>query len=76
MTTTTEELKTQLATLPARERAELARYLIDTLGEPEDPDAEPAWDLELARRADEIRNGTECGESASSVFARLHNTAA
>lgn len=71
MTTTTEELKTQLAKLPAGEHAELARYLIDSLDEPADPEAEPAWDLELARRAEEIRNGTECGEPAPSVFARL-----
>lgn len=58
MSTTTEEWKTELARLPEPERAELARFLIDSLDQGEDPDAAEAWDAELTRRADEIRKGT------------------
>ena len=73
MTRTTEELKTQLGKLPVEDRAELAHYLIDTLDETADVDAETAWDEELARREQEIRSGTAVGEPAASVFARLRH---
>ncbi len=73
MAATTEELKAQLASLPIEDRAELAHYLIDTLDEAVDPDAEVAWDAELERRGAEIRSGTAAGESAPSVFARLRD---
>jgi putative addiction module component (TIGR02574 family) len=76
MTPATEELKTQLANLPVGERAELAHYLLDTLDETVDTDAEAAWDDELARREAEIRSGTATGEPAASVFARLRNRVA
>src|SRR5438128_12244307 len=66
MAATTEELKAQLASLPIEDRAELAHYLIDTLDEAFDPDAEAAWDVELKRRGAQIRSGTAAGEAASS----------
>jgi putative addiction module component (TIGR02574 family) len=68
---TTEELKTHLATLPPTERAELAHYLIETLDEEEDSDAEAAWQEVLSRRTREIPSGSAIGEPAESVFARL-----
>jgi putative addiction module component (TIGR02574 family) len=71
MATATEELKSQLAKLPPADRAELAHYLISTLDEAADADAEAAWDEELARRQREIQCGTAVGEPAASVFARL-----
>lgn len=71
MSTEAEELKGQLAKLPSAERAELAHYLIDSLDEATDADAETAWDEELACREQEIRSGTAIGEPAASVFARL-----
>jgi putative addiction module component (TIGR02574 family) len=73
MTVAAEALKAQLARLPIEDRAELAHYLIDTLDEAIDPDAEVAWDAELERRGAEIRSGTAAGESAASVFARLRD---
>jgi putative addiction module component (TIGR02574 family) len=73
MAATTEELKAQLASLPIEDRAELAHYLIDTLDEAVDPDAEVAWDAELKRRGAQIRSGTAAGEAAASVFARLRD---
>lgn len=39
--------------------------------EPEDPGAAAAWDEEIARRADEVRNGTAEGAPSEVVFAEL-----
>ena len=58
MSATTDEWKSELARLPVLQRAELARFLIDSLDQGEDADAEEAWDKELARRAEQIKNGT------------------
>jgi hypothetical protein len=41
------------------------------LDEGADPDAEAAWDAELARRIDEIDRGAAQGELTETVFARL-----
>jgi len=60
-----------LQQLSPQDRAELAAYLIDSLDEGEDPDAEAAWEAELGRRAEEIRSGNAPGEPAPEVFARL-----
>jgi putative addiction module component (TIGR02574 family) len=71
MSETTDELKAELARLPVPQRAELARFLIDSLDQGEDADAEEAWDEELARRAEEIKNGMATGEPADDVMAEL-----
>ncbi len=71
MTAIAEALKSELEQLSSEDRAELAAYLIHSLDEEEDPNAEDAWEAELARRAQEIRSGYASGEPAASVFARL-----
>jgi putative addiction module component (TIGR02574 family) len=71
MSETAEQLKAALAQLPASERAALAHYLIRSLDDGADPDAEAAWDAELARRMAEIRSGLAVGEPAERVFAEL-----
>ena len=71
MSETAEQLKAALAQLPASERAALAHYLIRSLDDGIDPDAEAAWDAEPARRMAEIRNGQAVGEAAERVFAEL-----
>lgn len=71
MTDTAEKLKTQLAQLSTQERAELAHFLIHSLDEGVDADADAAWDAELARRLEEIRSGKAVGEPAEKVFAEL-----
>ena len=71
MTSIAERLKSELADLPVEDRAELARYLIDTLDAEADPDAEADWAAELERREQEIRSGQAVGEPAEEVFARL-----
>ena len=74
MASVIEELKGKLALLTANQRAELAHFLIHTLDEVVDADAEAAWDAELARREREIRSGQAVGEPAERVFARLRET--
>jgi putative addiction module component (TIGR02574 family) len=71
MTEIAEKLKAQLSQLSMQERAELAHFLIHSLDEAVDADAEAAWDAELARRMAEIRSGNAVGEPADQVFAEL-----
>jgi len=66
-----EKLKGELVRLSARERAELAQFLIQSLDDETDADAEAAWDAELARRAREIQAGEAVGEPAKKVMAEL-----
>lgn len=46
------EWKTELATLSVRDRAELAYFLLESLGD--NADAEAAWDAELQPRIDGV----------------------
>jgi putative addiction module component (TIGR02574 family) len=71
MTEAAERLKPELSRLTPHERAELARFLIDSLDEDDDADAEMAWDAELARRMEGIANGTAAGEPADTALADL-----
>jgi putative addiction module component (TIGR02574 family) len=72
MSATVERIKSELAELTEEERAELAQFLIDSLHREWDPDAEAAWDDELAQRAAEIKSGTVTGKPADVLFAELH----
>ena len=71
MSETSEKLKIELGQLSARERAELASFLIHSLNEPFDDDADAHWDAELARRAQQIKSGTAIGQPAAQVIAEL-----
>lgn len=71
MTEAAAQLKTMLSQLPANDRAELARFLIESLDEGVDDDAETAWEAELNRRLAEIESGNARGETAETVFAEL-----
>ncbi len=73
MTARAEDLKTKLSELSASERAALAHFLIVSLDDAVDADAEAAWDEELERRAGEIRRGEADGESAEKVFSELRD---
>jgi putative addiction module component (TIGR02574 family) len=64
-------MRTELSTLTEAERADLARFLIQSLDARADKDAATAWDAELERRAGEIKSGHESGESADKVFSEL-----
>jgi putative addiction module component (TIGR02574 family) len=69
-----EKLKVELARLTERERADLAHFLLNSLDDANAEaaaDVEAAWDIELARRADEIEHGAGVGKPADQVFAEL-----
>ncbi len=68
---TAEKLRTALASLSNADRAELAHFLISSLDQGSDSDAEEAWDVELARRVAEIDSGQVAGEPADKVFSEL-----
>ena len=68
MSTDSINLKTQLAKLPTDDRAELASFLLGTLRDDDPGDVEAAWDLELARRVEEIQSGAVIGVPSETVF--------
>jgi len=53
----TEHILQKALALPDSERAELAGSLIASLDANIDPDADSAWQEEVARRAEEVRTG-------------------
>ena len=59
-----EKITTQVLSLPAEKRAELAEILIQSLDEKEDKDIKSAWLLEIQRRDQEIRSGKAVCEPA------------
>ena len=71
MSATVQELKNQLGTLPVAQRAELAHFLIESLDQEPDSDAEAAWEKEVDRRVEEIKSGQVQGIPAEEVFAKL-----
>ena len=70
MTEAAEKLKTELAALPVEDRAELARFLMESLDET-DPGWDAAWTAELDRRWQEIESGKAVGVPGEEVFRRL-----
>ena len=70
MSKTAQKLKAELSRLSPKDRAELAHYLLHSLDET-DPEAQAAWDAELADRLNEIKGRKEKGEPAAKVFAKL-----
>jgi putative addiction module component (TIGR02574 family) len=67
-----EQLKSQLGRLSQEERAELAVFLLDSLGrEEEDKEVSAAWEEEIGRRVADIRSGKAEGKPAEQVFAEL-----
>lgn len=57
MSTNFEELEKQARALSRKEKADLARILIDDLDASEDPDVEQLWLEEAQRRYDAYRAG-------------------
>lgn len=68
MSVTAEKLRTELANLTEADRAELARFLIQSLDEGADEDVEKAWDIELDRRAEEIASGGATANRPTKYF--------
>ena len=66
----TSELREELNKLSPKQKAELARTLIDSLDEDLDEDAEQIWIDEAARRFDAYRRGEMSSRPVAEVFAR------
>ncbi len=71
MSETAEKLKLELSQLSAKERAEIAYFLIHSLDEGIDDSLETAWDAELSQRLEDINCKTAIGELSSQVFSEL-----
>ncbi|MBD2166235.1 addiction module protein [Calothrix sp. FACHB-156] len=71
MSETAEKLKLELSQLSAKERAEIAYFLIHSLDEDIDDNLETAWDTELNQRLQDINCKTAIGEPSSQVFSEL-----
>jgi putative addiction module component (TIGR02574 family) len=70
MTRDVRQMKTQLKQLSQPERAELAYFLLESIG-PAEAGAAVAWEEELDRRVTEIQTGKAKGRPAEDVFAEL-----
>jgi putative addiction module component (TIGR02574 family) len=72
MTEVVEQLKSQIGTLSAKERADLAHFILSSL-EPDDDEqaVATAWEAEVARRVDEIQAGQVVGIPADQLFEEL-----
>ncbi len=66
MRTGAEELELAVLSLPAGDRARLARRLIESLDQ--DPEIEAAWEKEIARRVAKIESGDATLVAAKDVF--------
>jgi putative addiction module component (TIGR02574 family) len=72
MTENAERVKQEVLQLPEADRAELARFLIESLDESEDPDVvEAAWDEELRRRVERLEQGKSRLRPAHQVLAEI-----
>jgi putative addiction module component (TIGR02574 family) len=72
MTPTLQDLKDACSNLPAPQRAELVRFLEQSLEVGEDEWAD-AWGDELGRRLEELRSGQVKGVPAEEVLQRLRD---
>ena len=70
MTRDTSELREELDKLSPKQKAELARTLIDSLDEDLDDDVEQVWIDEAVRRFDAYRRGEMSSRPVAEVFAR------
>jgi putative addiction module component (TIGR02574 family) len=71
MTAKAERMKSALAGLTPEDRAELVRFLIESLDGDEEQGVAAAWDEELKRRAEEIQSGRVTGEPAEKLLREM-----
>ena len=67
----TSELREEIDKLSPKQKAELARMLIDSLDEDLDDNVEQIWLDEAARRYEAYRCGEMSSRPAAEVFARV-----
>jgi putative addiction module component (TIGR02574 family) len=68
-----KEIEKEALKLSIRERARLAEYLISSLDEEEDPEAERLWIEEAKRRYKEYKEGKVKTKPAKLVFKKVHS---
>ena len=73
MTENAEGVKQEVLQLAEADRAELTRFLIESLGASEDPDAEAEWDAALSRRVEQIEQGKSRLRPAHQVLAEIRD---
>jgi len=66
-----DQLKLELQQLDCAVRAELAEFLIHSLGAPEDTRTDEEFEAELNRRLEDMRSGRVKGRPAREVLAEL-----
>lgn len=64
-----EELSVRARALPPEDRARLAEELLASLQDDTESEADAAWDLEILRRVEQVKNGTAKLTSAEDVHA-------
>ncbi len=65
------KMKNEALSLPVDDRAELAHELIMSLDEGVDSDINNAWEAEISRRVQEIKDGTAKGRPAEEVLSEI-----
>lgn len=65
---TIEQLTQDALTLPENERARLVQTLLQSLEPSNDEGVDAAWDAEVARRVESVRQGTAQGRPAEEVL--------
>lgn len=73
LTENAERVMQEVLRLPEADRAELTRFLIESLDDSEDPDVEAAWDAELRIRVERIEQGRTRLRSAHQVLVKTRN---
>jgi putative addiction module component (TIGR02574 family) len=66
---TTETIERAAMKLPPTKRLRLAEKLMDSVDDFATPEIAKAWQAELARRVEEVENGTDPGVPAAEVHA-------
>ncbi len=65
------KMKNKALSLSVNDRAKLAHELIISLDEEIDSDVDNAWEAEIYRRVNEIKNGTAKGRPAEEVLSEI-----
>jgi putative addiction module component (TIGR02574 family) len=71
MLATMAQVTDEALRLSESERAHLAQTLLRSLEPEEEQGVEEAWNVEIARRLGEVRDGTAQGRPAEEVFREL-----
>ena len=66
-----DKITNEALSIPINDRAKLAHELIMSLDEHIDSDVNNAWEAEISRRVQEIKDGTAKGRPAEEVLSEI-----